>query len=70
MPQPEEQVKTPEVGQKFYTPSLDEGDGDEEHEIDEVLEYNADDDEWNVSADGDFFDIQWIAESQRWEEVV
>lgn len=72
MSQPEQpQAHEPKVGDKFYTvdESGDEDSSDEEHEVDEVMEYDEESHGWNVGSDGDFYDIVWNEQSERWEEI-
>jgi hypothetical protein len=60
--------RRPEVGGKFYVESDDEGEPDDELEIDEVMS-GPNDGEFNVAANGDFYDIAWSEANQRWEEA-
>ena len=59
--------RRPDVGSKFYIPSDDEGEPDQEMEIDEIM--SELDGQFNVASAGDFYDIEWNSTSQRWEEI-
>lgn len=56
----------PAVGGTFFIRG-EEGE-DEALEVEEVCEGPNEDGEWNVASDGNFYDVKWNDERQRFEE--